>query len=352
MTVVRLALTLAAATWAVGRADARNPPVAVEHFEKSVRPLLVGHCLSCHGGDAKAPKGGLNLTSRAGLLAGGDSGPAVVPGDPERSPLLVAIRHDGELKMPPKGEAEAAEIAAVAGGSRTGPSGRRPPGPTRRRPACARGRCSRRSRSGSGRFSRSGDPPRRLFSGRHGSVPDRRASSWRSWKPAGCRPRRRRTSEHLIRRVTFDLTGLPPTPEEIDAFLADDSPDAFETVVDRLLASPAYGERWGRHWLDVARYADSNGLDENTAFANAWRYRDYVVRALQRRQAVRPVRAASSSPATCCRRRTTRGSGPTGSPPPASSSSARSCSPSRTSRRCCSTSPTSSSTRSARGSWA
>ena len=86
----------------------------------------------------------------------------------------------------------------------------------------------------------------------------------------------------LIRRVTFDLTGLPPTPEEIDAFLADDRPDAFARLVDRLLASPAYGERWGRHWLDVARYADSNGLDENVAHGNAWRYRDYVVAAFNR----------------------------------------------------------------------
>src|SRR5205823_11606642 len=83
----------------------------------------------------------------------------------------------------------------------------------------------------------------------------------------------------LIRRATFDLTGLPPTPEEIDAFLKDDSPAAFAKVVDRLLASPAYGERWGRHWLDVARYADSNGLDENVAHGNAWRYRDYVIAA-------------------------------------------------------------------------
>src|SRR5690606_28351533 len=81
----------------------------------------------------------------------------------------------------------------------------------------------------------------------------------------------------LIRRATFDLTGLPPTPEEINAFLADESSDAFERVIDRLLASPHYGERWGRHWLDVVRYADSNGLDENVAFGNAWRYRDYVI---------------------------------------------------------------------------
>src|SRR6185369_14357493 len=86
----------------------------------------------------------------------------------------------------------------------------------------------------------------------------------------------------LIRRTTFDLCGLPPTVEEVNAFLADDSPGAFATVVDRLLASPRYGERWGRHWLDVARYADSNGLDENLAYANAYRYRDYVIEAINR----------------------------------------------------------------------
>ena len=96
---------------------------------------------------------------------------------------------------------------------------------------------------------------------------------------AGLSPAPPADKRTLIRRVTFDLTGLPPTPEEIDAFLADDRPDAFARLVDRLLASPAYGERWGRHWLDVARYADSNGLDENVAHGNAWRYRDYVVAA-------------------------------------------------------------------------
>ena len=93
----------------------------------------------------------------------------------------------------------------------------------------------------------------------------------------GLRPAHQADKRTLIRRATFDLTGLPPSPEEIDAFLADESPDAFARVVDRLLASPRYGERWGRHWLDVARYADSNGLDENLAFGNAWRYRDYVI---------------------------------------------------------------------------
>src|SRR5436309_943800 len=97
-------------------------------------------------------------------------------------------------------------------------------------------------------------------------------------KAAGLSPAPPATQPQLIRRVTFDLTGLSPTPEEVEAFAADKSPDAWEKVIDRLLASPAYGERWGRHWLDLARYADSNGLDENTAFANAWRYRDYVIR--------------------------------------------------------------------------
>ena len=104
----------------------------------------------------------------------------------------------------------------------------------------------------------------------------------------------------LLRRATFDLIGLPPTPEEVDAFLADNSPQAFEKVVDRLLASPQYGERWGRHWLDVARYAESEGFKSDETRPNAWRYRDYVIQSLQRRQALQPLRRTSRSPATSC----------------------------------------------------
>ena len=124
-------------------------------------------------------------------------------------------------------------------------------------------------------------------------------SSWPKLEAKGLQPAPPADRRTLIRRATFDLIGLPPTPAEIDAFLADDSPDAFARVVDRLLASPHYGERWGRHWLDVARYADSNGLDENVAYGNAWRYRDYVVAAFN---SDKPYDRSSSSrwPATCC----------------------------------------------------
>ena len=111
-------------------------------------------------------------------------------------------------------------------------------------------------------------------------------SSWRNWNARGSTPVGDADGSTLIRRVTFDLTGLPPTPEEIDAFLRDSSADAFEKVVDRLLASPAFGERWGRHWLDVARYGESTGSARNLPYPHAWRYRDYVIDAVQQRQAL------------------------------------------------------------------
>ena len=120
------------------------------------------------------------------------------------------------------------------------------------------------------------------------------------------RQRGRADRRTLIRRATFDLHGLPPTPAEVEAFVNDSSPDAFARVIERLLASPRYGQRWGRHWLDIARYADSNGMDENMAMAHAWRYRDWVIAALQPRPAVRRVSHASNSLAICCRRPTNR----------------------------------------------
>ena len=117
----------------------------------------------------------------------------------------------------------------------------------------------------------------------------------------------------LLRRLSFDLTGLPPTPEEVDAFLADRSPDAYERLVDRLLASPHYGERWAQHWLDLARYADTDGFEFDQARPDAWRYRDWVVERPEPRHALRPLRRAASSPATSSRPTTPRRSSPPGS---------------------------------------
>jgi cytochrome c553 len=253
--LLTLLLTLAAS------ARAETAVGGAELFEKKVRPVLVRECLSCHG-PGKA-KGGLRLDSRAGLLRGGDRGPAVDPDDPDRSLLLRAVRHDGPVKMPPAGRLTAAEIADLAAWVRQGV-------PWPDAPAAPDAHWA---------FRPLADP----------AVPDVTDTAWprtpldhfvlRDLEAHGLRPAPPADKRTLLRRVTFDLTGLPPTPEETNAFLADGAPDAWVRVVDRLLASPAYGERWGRHWLDVARYADSNGSDENVALAHAWRYRDYVVAA-------------------------------------------------------------------------
>ncbi len=243
-----------------------------EFFEKKVRPLFAEKCLSCHGADAGKVKGGLKLTSRAALLEGGDSGPAIVPGAPEKSLLVTAVKYTDDLKMPPKGKLSDAEIADltkwVKGGAKW-PS--------------ATAQANPEPKAGGPLFTAEQKAFWAFQPVRSPAVPKGNAHpidafiraklSDNGLSPAA--PTDRRT---LIRRVTFDLTGLPPTPEEVDAFLKDTSPNAWEKVIDRLLASPAYGERWARHWLDVARYADSNGLDENTAFGNAWKYRDYVIK--------------------------------------------------------------------------
>ncbi|MFO0799122.1 MAG: PSD1 and planctomycete cytochrome C domain-containing protein [Gemmataceae bacterium] len=248
---------------------------AAEHFEKHVRPLLLEHCAGCHGKDGKA-KGGLKLTTAAELAAGGESGPVVVPGQTDKSLLVETVRYAGDLKMPPKGKLRPDQIAALEKWVKDGavwPGGA--------------GGTAASGGKGDGGIT---DEQKRFWAFqpvREPKVPD---TSHPIQSPidafvrtrldaAGLTPAPPADRRTLIRRVTYDLTGLPPTPEEVAGFLADRGDGAFARVVDRLLASPAYGERWARHWLDVARYADSNGLDENTAFGNAWRYRDYVVRA-------------------------------------------------------------------------
>jgi cytochrome c553 len=267
--------TLLAVVAVAGRGQAQSPASA-EFFEKKVRPLLVTKCLECHGADPKKVKGGLRLTSRAELLKGGDSGPAVVPGVPARSRLITAVRYaNDDLKMPPKGRLTNSEIADLEAWVKAGAVW---PEATA---VAAKPRAEELFTDEQKRFwafQPVKDQP----------VPTVGETDWvrspidafilAKLEATGLRPAAAADKYALLRRVTFDLTGLPPTPLEIEAFVRDDSPDAFEKVVDRLLRSPAYGERWGRHWLDIARYADSNGLDENTAFGNAWRYRDYVIK--------------------------------------------------------------------------
>lgn len=249
---------------------AEPEPAQVEFFEKKIRPLLVEQCLKCHG-PAKQWSN-FRVDSRAALLKGGDFGIGVVPGKPDDSLLIKAVRQsDEELSMPPKSKLSAQQIADLETWIKQGAV----------YPADLVVK------------SRFRDPQHWAFQPVvDPALPDVKnvvlaAAGLDRFIVAGLEakgltPAARADKRTLLRRATFDLTGLPPTPDEVAAFAADERPDAFARVVERLLDSPAYGERWGRHWLDVVRYADSNGLDENVAHGNAWRFRDYVVSAFNR----------------------------------------------------------------------
>lgn len=239
-------------------------------FEKEVRPLLINRCYECHSAEKKV-KGGLALDTRNAILKGGDSGPGLVAGDPEKSKIVEAVRYlNHDLQMPPKSKLPAAEIKVLEKWVALG-------APDPRTGAVVSTDTKSKLEEGRKHWAFQPlarvDPPKTLA---HHPVD---AFLMQSLQDKGLSPAPPADKRTLIRRATFDLTGLPPTPEEVQAFLADSSPSAYNRVLERLLASPQYGERWGRHWLDVARYADSNGLDENVTLGHAWRYRDYVVKA-------------------------------------------------------------------------
>ncbi len=247
-------------------------PDDADFFEKKVRPLLVEKCQSCHG--AEKQKGNLRVDSMAALLAGGDRGAAVVPGKPDESLIVRVLAYDGDVKMPPKNKLPNAEIAVFKEWVQRGAAWPESIAVVAAPKVVAASREFTAEERGFWAF----QPVRPQPVPATGSHPVDAflLAKLREQNQSFAPPADRRT---LIRRITFDLTGLPPTATEVDAFVKDDSTDAYEKLVDRLLASSAYGEKWGRRWLDVARYADSNGMDENLAYVNAWRYRDWVIRA-------------------------------------------------------------------------
>ncbi len=251
-----------------------NDPAAVEFFEARVRPVLANRCQSCHGG-AKV-KGGLRLDSRASALAGGDSGPAVVPGKSGDSLLVEAINYAEELKMPPRSKLPAEEIAVLTRWVEQGapwPAGATSADPGGVRPFDLR----ERARHWSLQPVRDHAPPAVEDAAWPITTVDRfllARLEAREMRPAGDADRRT-----LIRRVSFDLTGLPPAPAEVEAFVVDPAPDAYDKLVDRLLASPRYGERWARHWLDLVRFAETSGHEFDYDIPLAYRYRDYAIRA-------------------------------------------------------------------------
>ena len=267
---------LLAAPLAAGSVVAPPTPEGIEFFEKSVRPVLVAHCSGCHSATANKVRGGLRVDSLNGLLAGGDSGPAIVVGDPDASLLVKAVRYaDPDTEMPPKGKLPDDAIKAIERWVAMGaphPDALTGAGA----PVPAKGIDIAKGREyWAYKAPTRPEPP---------AVKD---AAW-AWTPidrfllarieeAGLAPQKDADRRTLIRRLSFDLTGLPPSPEEVDRFVRDQAPDAYEQLVERLLASPAYGERWGRHWLDVARFAESSGKESNVVYPHAWRYRDYVI---------------------------------------------------------------------------
>jgi hypothetical protein len=250
-----------------------------DFFEKSVRPVLATHCFECHGSMKK--RGGLRLDSRAAVLKGGDSGPAVVPGKPEESRLLTAISHKNDkLKMPPEAPLPARDIEILTAWVKQGAPWPGADDKVRVVAGDSGFRLTDKDRA-FWSFQPVADPP----------APSVHDADWgktsvdrfvlAKLEAANLRPSEPADKRTLLRRVTFDLTGLPPTPEEIDAFVDDESPDAYAKMVDRLLASPAYGERWARHWLDVARYGEDQAHTfEARKYPYGYRYRDWVTQAL------------------------------------------------------------------------
>jgi cytochrome c553 len=269
------------AAFAANAAPATNAPLTAaqtQFFENKIRPVLAGQCYKCHSAEAEKLKGGLYLDSREGWQKGGDNGPALVPGDPEKSLLIKAVRYtDPDLQMPPKGEKLTdAQIADLTAWVKMGA-----PDPRTGKAAIATKKTTGKDHWA---FKPVTNPTPPQIGNRKSPIANPiDAFILARLDEKGLKPSPPADKRTLIRRAYFDLIGLPPTPEEVEAFLEDKSPDAFAKVVDRLLASPHYGERWGRHWLDVARYSDTKGdfdrRRETPLYPHAWTYRDYVIRA-------------------------------------------------------------------------
>jgi hypothetical protein len=267
-----------AAASAPATAAARAVSITLQQekfFEAKIRPVLVMQCGKCHSSAAEKLRGGLRLDTREGLRSGGDSGPAVVPGNPDESLLIRAIRYrDEELRMPPKTKLGDEVVADFEAWVKMGaPDPRAEPARTTARPLAdpAKGRAFWSFQQPK----KSAPPAVKRADWPRGEIDQflLAALEARGLSPVGDAD-----LPTLLRRVTFELLGLPPRPEELDVFLHDDSPEAFARAVDRLLASPRFGERWGRHWLDVARFAESSGKT-NFTYPQAWRYRDWVIAA-------------------------------------------------------------------------
>lgn len=255
-----------------------NDPEGLAYFETHIRPLFVEHCYECHSADAKKLKANLHLDSRAGWQSGGDSGPAIIPGKPADSLLIHAVTHtNGDLEMPPKTRLSDSQISHLKNWIARGA------------PDPREGQIKESSSKidlDQGRQFWAFQPPVAP------TLPKIQNTSWpendidhfilAKLESQNLTPAKDAPKNTLLRRIYFDLIGLPPSPQEMTRFLADSSPKALETVVDDLLARPEFGERWGRHWLDVTRFAESSGGGRSLVFPDAWRFRDYVIESFNR----------------------------------------------------------------------
>jgi hypothetical protein len=268
------------AVLATGVQEKQGTPEQIEFFEKRIRPLLANHCYQCHSKDAKKVRGGLLLDTREGTRKGGELGPALIPGQPDKSLLIKAVRYDQDLRMPPKGKLSPGEITDLETWIKMGA------------PDPRDGNVTAVTKKTSTIDIEAGKQFWAFRPVQKPALPTVKNTSWplspvdrlvlARLEEKGLRPVEPADKLTLLRRATFDLTGLPPTPEEIDAFLKDDSPDAFAKVVERLLASPAYGERWGRHWLDVVRYSDTAGDNSDYPIPQMYKYRNWVIDAFNK----------------------------------------------------------------------
>jgi len=257
-------------------ADEHEPTAeAAKFYEDRVKPILEQHCLKCHGGK-ESPKGGLRLTSRNAILKGGETGPAVSLDEPGASLLLAAVNYEG-YEMPPTGKLAEEQIATLAEWVKLGV------------PMTGGDEVVEEPQHGPPQVN---EETRKFWSFQPVRRPEPPTANeawvrtpidafvWQQLHNAGLQPAPPAERTALLRRAYYDLIGLPPSPQEVADFLADDSPNAFEKVVDRLLDSPHYGEHWARHWLDLVRYAETNSYERDGPKPFVWRYRDYVIRSL------------------------------------------------------------------------
>ncbi len=273
--IIALSLIIASCSAEVSYSD---PPKSsqlsddLDFFETKIRPVLVKHCYECHSESSNELQGGLRVDTREGLRIGGDSGPAVVPGNAAQSLLLSAIRYQ-DLEMPPVAKLDDAAIANIQRWIETGAA-------DPREGAAILPDSTPNIQKSSG-----------FWSFQPIQVPAFPAVLNTSWptspidtfilaklESSGLGPAPPADKSELVRRVYFDLHGLPPTPDQVHSFVTNDAPDAYERLIDELLASPRYGERWGQHWLDVVRFAETEGFEYDRTIQGAWRFRDYVIR--------------------------------------------------------------------------